>query len=114
VVLSVEDAHVNIESLLATLRSDELFAAGSRGTVQEIGGFALLSNSAAAAVTERLRDLGAAEGTEGDIPLQLTGTAGFDAGGTRWELDADRDGRIDLAVNLSAPVEDRSDLVFGV
>ena len=112
VQLSVEDAHVNIPSLLATLRSDALFAAGSRGTVQEIGGFAALSNLAAGEFVERLA-ASRGDNPEGDIPLQLTGTANFDAAGTRWELDADRNGAVDVAVNLSAPVADRSDLVFG-
>jgi hypothetical protein len=113
VMLSTADAHVNVESLLATLRSDALFAAGERGAPAEIGGFARLSNSLADRVTEEAQQLEVLDSPEGDIPLQVPGTARFDGTGTNWIWNADQNGVADLVVGLSAPVADSSDLIFG-
>lgn len=113
VALAPEEAHVNVESLLATLRSDALFAAGMRGAPEEIGGLARLSDLAAGRFVEAANGSGLLEAGEGDIPLQAPGTASFDATGTQWGLDADQDGVTDLVVGLSAMPADTSDLVFG-
>ncbi len=113
VMLSTADAHVNVESLLATLRSDALFAAGERGAPAEIGGFARLSNTLADRVIDEAQQRNVLDNPEGDIPLQVPGTAGFDETGTNWVLDADQDGVADMVVGLSAPLANQSDLIFG-
>jgi hypothetical protein len=113
VELAPEEAHANVASLLATLRNDALFAAGQVGPPAEISGFAQLSDAAA----DRFREVALANGTldnpEGDIPLQVPGTARFDPTGTQWVLDANQDGAPDMVVGLSAPVAGTPDLVFG-
>lgn len=111
--LSPEEAHVNVESLLASLRSDTLFAAGTRGAPEEIGGFARLSDLAADRFVEAVDGTGLLEAGEAEIPLQVPGTARFDATGTQWTLDADQDGMTDMVVGLSGRPADTSDLVFG-
>ena len=113
VVLSPEEAHVNVESLLATLRSDALFEGGTRGAPDEIGGFARLSDLAADRFVEAVNGTGLLEAGEAEIPLQVPGTARFDATGTQWSLDADQDGMADMVVGLSARPADTADLVFG-
>ena len=46
--------------------------------------------------------------------LQIPGTASFDPTGTVWSLDADNNGTVDIAVHLSAPIDQaRADLVLG-
>lgn len=105
VTLQAADAHVNVVSLLQTLNSDTLFAAGRIGAPAEISGFAQVAN----AVAPQLENTWLASGRQ-DAPgvneLQIPGTASFDPSGTRWMLDADDNGSIDIAVNLSAPVTD--------
>jgi hypothetical protein len=115
VELSTEEAHVNVESYLATLRSDQLFAAGQLGAPPEISGFAQLSDAASARFREMALANGVLDEPEGEIPLQLPGTARFNEAGTQWMLDANQDGASDLVVGLSAPVAaaSASDLVFG-
>jgi len=113
VQLSPEQAHVNGESLLATLRSDTLFDAGTRGAPAEIGGLARLSDLAADRFVEAVSGTGLLAAGEGDLPLQAPGTARFDDAGTTWMLDADQDGQWDIVVGLSAMPADTSDLVFG-
>jgi hypothetical protein len=113
VELSTEEAHVNVESYLVTLHSDELFAAGKVGAPPEISGFAQLSNAASARLGELVLANGVLDKPEGAIPLQVPGTARFDETGTHWELDANEDDAPDLVVSLSAPVANASDLVFG-
>lgn len=113
VTLSAAEAHVNVESYLATLRSDALFAAGKVGPPAEISGFALLSNTAADPFVALAHSNGILDSPEGNIPLQVPGIARFDAAGTQWVLDADKDGLPDLAIGLSGPLANASDFVFG-
>jgi hypothetical protein len=113
VPISTAEAHVNVASYLATLRNDALFAAGRPGAPAEIGGFSLLSNAAADRFLELAGQNGVLDNPEGEIPLQVPGTARFDEAGTQWALDADEDGVPDLVVGLSGPVSNAADLVFG-
>lgn len=103
VQVDVQQAHVNVESLLATLSSDELFAAGERGAPAEIGGFALASNLAGPVVTEAYLRSGVRDDPDVMASLQLPGTFGFDETGTRYLLDANEDGAIDLALTFAEP-----------
>lgn len=106
-------AHVNVVSLLQNLSSDERFAAGVRGDPAEISGFAAASNAA----SDQLIQAWLASGQHDDgtpRELQIPGHASFDPTGTLWSLDADSNGTTDIAVHLSAPVEQaRADLVLG-
>ena len=74
------NTHVNVQSYLATLHSDQLFAAGKSGPPAEISGFALLSNTAADQFVALAQHNGMLDKLEGDIPLQVPGTAHFDDG----------------------------------
>jgi hypothetical protein len=106
VELDAADAHVNVVSLLQNLGNDELFAAGLLGAPPEVSGFAAASNAA----SDELIQLWLATGPHGGEPApdlqQLPGTASFDATGTRWSLDADDNGTVDLAVQLATPSPD--------
>jgi hypothetical protein len=106
VELDAADAHVNVVSLLQNLGNDQLFAAGLQGAPPEISGFAAASNAA----SDELIQLWLATGPHGGEPApdlqQLPGTASFDATGTRWSLDADDNGTVDLAVQLATPSPD--------
>ena len=113
VQLSAAEAHVNVESYLATLHSDQLFTAGKLGPPAEISGFALLSNTAADQFVALAQHNGMLDKPEGQIPLQVPGTAHFDQMDTHWVLDANRDGVPDLVVGLAGPVANASDLIFG-
>jgi hypothetical protein len=113
VTLSAAEAHVNVQSYLATLHSDQLFAAGKVGPPAEISGFALLSNTGADQFVALAQHDGMLDRPEGHIPLQVPGTAHFDETGTHWVLDANRDGVPDLMVGLAGPVVGASDLVLG-
>jgi hypothetical protein len=111
--LDPADAHVNVVSLLQNLSSDERFAAGVRGDPAEISGFAAASNAA----SDQVIDAWLASGQRDDAmprELQIPGEASFDPTGTLWSLDADGNGTTDIAVHLSAPVDQaRADLVLG-
>ncbi|WP_270934479.1 hypothetical protein [Falsiroseomonas oryzae] len=114
VELNAADAHVNVVSLLQTLDSDALFAAGTLGAPQEIAGFALASNAASQQVIEAWLASGAED--DFDAPtlatLQIPGDARFDASRTVWSLDADENGTTDIAVRLSAP-SSQADVLIG-
>jgi len=102
VQLDAADAHVNVVSLLQNLGNDELFAAGVLGAPSEVSGLAAVSN----AVADELIHLWLASGPHvDDSPgeLRLPGTASFDLTGTLWSLDADDNGTVDIAVQLSTP-----------
>jgi hypothetical protein len=111
VQLSAAEAHANVVSLLQTLDSDALFDAGLRGEPPEISGFARASELA----SDSLITAWLAEGEADVAPgaLQLPGTASLDASGTQWSLDADSNGTVDIAAQLSAPLDPgRADLVL--
>ena len=103
VMLSAREAHANVESLLATLSSDALFAAGRRGEPAEIGGLAELANTFGSG-------LGGAFGRP--EPARLPGTGAFDPTGRFFDLDADRDGDVDLRVLLDGAVPGAGDLLL--
>jgi hypothetical protein len=111
--LDAADAHVNVVSLLQNLSSDELFSHGALGAPAEISGFAQASNAA----SDELIAAWLASGQHDDATprdLQIPGTASFDPTGTVWSLDADQNGTVDIAVRLSAPIDQaRADLVLG-
>jgi hypothetical protein len=113
VELTAAEAHVNVESLLEVLGRDDLFAQGVYGAPGEVSGFAAVANTAG----QQLGDAWLASGNQDDDgldALQIPGNAQFNADYTRWVLDADTDGSIDIAVNLWAPVgPERADLVLG-
>jgi len=100
VVLSAQEAHVNLPSLLTTLSSDALFAAGTRGDPGEIGGLTLLADTLGPALSEALADpaLAGVFGPPGPPPLPAGGA--FDPAGRSFDLDADRDGDVDLRLLL--------------
>lgn len=104
VTLSTEDAHVNVESLLATLNSDSLTAAGVRGAPEEISGFAQVTNAVGRLVADGYLASGERDDPDRMVPLQVPGVAGFDASGTIYVLDGDENGTHDLAVALTQPV----------
>ncbi len=113
VKLDAADAHVNVVSLLQNLSSDERFAAGTLGAPQEISGFARASDLAADEVIQAWLASGQQE-SAAPGELQIPGDASFDPSGTIWSLDADSNGTVDMAVHLSAPVDQaRADLVLG-
>ena len=113
VTLAAEEAHVNVESLLATLRSDALFEAGTWGPPAEIGGLAWLSHQVGQPLVEEALRLGVTPEPEGAGSLEIPGTAQLDPTGTRWLLDADQDGTTDLAVWLSPPAGHGSEPLLG-
>lgn len=104
VTLSTEDAHVNVESLLATLSSDSLTAAGVRGAPAEISGFAQVTNAVGRLVADGYLSGGERDDPNELVPLQVPGVAGFDPSGTVYVLDADANNTHDLAVALTQPV----------
>lgn len=113
VVLDAASAHVNVESLLEVLTRDDLFAQGRPGAPAEVSAFAAAANGAGWALGQVWRATG---GGDDGVPdaLQIPGVARFDETGTRWSLDADGDGRVDLAATLSAPADAATrDLVLG-
>ncbi len=113
VVLDAAAAHVNVASLLEVLTRDDLFAQGRPGAPAEVSGFAAAANGAGWELGQVWRATG---GQDDGAPnaLQIPGAASFDATGTRWSLDADLDGSVDLAATLSAPADAATrDLVLG-
>ena len=102
--LSPADAHVDVVSLLQNLSSDARFAAGVMGPPAEISAFAAASNAASDQVINAYLASGAQD-KDVPVPLQIPGTAQFDATGTLWSLDADNNGTVDIAVHLSKPVD---------
>jgi hypothetical protein len=100
VVLSAEEAHVNFPSLLATLSSDMLFAAGKRGDPGEIGGLALLANTFGPALSGVLADPDLAAVFDRAGPPRLPGTGSIDPTGQFFDLDEDANGVVDLRVVL--------------
>lgn len=100
VQLPAEDAHVNLESLFATLSSDELFAAGVRGDPGEIGGLTLLANTFGPGASEVLVAL-LPDGLPGaDEPDGLPAGGSIDPSGGFFGFDPDTDGDVDLRVAL--------------
>ena len=99
-VLSAEEAHVNFESLLATLSSDALFAAGTRGDPGEIGGLTFLANTFGPAVSEAVAGPALAGALGQPEPAGPPSGGAFDPAGRFFDLDADRDGDVDLRVLL--------------
>lgn len=112
VLLSAEDAHVNFESLLATLSSDALFAAGTRGDPVEISGLALLANAIGPALTDAYTDLGLDRAFGEPGASRLPGGGAFDPGGRFFNLDVDSDGDTDLRVLLGGVVPVTGDLLM--
>jgi hypothetical protein len=110
VELDAGEAHANVVSLLQTLNSDALFAAGLRGAPAEISGFARASELA----SDALIAAWLAEGTpETPGALQLPGTTSLDATRKQWALDADSNGTVDIAAQLAAPLDPgRADVVL--
>lgn len=106
-------AHVNVVSLLQALSSDALYDAAPLGAPAEISGFAFASNAA----SDALIDLWLATGEPETGPpraLQIPGEASLDPSRTRWSLDVNSDGAVDVAVLLAAPLDPaRDDLVLG-
>jgi hypothetical protein len=112
VVLSAQEAHFNIPSLLATLSSDSLFAAGVRGDPGEIGGLALLANAFGPGLSDAVADLGLGAAFERPGASPLPGNGAFDPTGRSFALDADRDGDVDLRILLGGAVPATSDLLI--
>lgn len=98
--LSAEQAHVNFESLFATLSSDALFSAGERGDPGEVGGLTLLANALGPAVSDLLLALFPDGLPSADEPGALPAGGSLDASGGFFDLDADADGDVDLRVAL--------------
>ncbi len=111
VLLSAREAHVNIPSLLATLSSYVLFAAGARGEPEEIGGLALLSNAAGSELADVFADLGLGGALDRPEPSRLPGTGAFDPTGRFFDVDADRDGDADIRMLLGGAVPGAGDLL---
>ena len=102
VLLSADEAHVNYESLLATLSSDALFAAGERGEPGEIGGLALLANAFGPRLSDAFADA-VRDGLFGPPgPVELRGSGAFDPTGRFFDLDVDTDGDVDVRALLQS------------
>jgi hypothetical protein len=113
VVLNAADAHVNVVSLLEVLGRDDLFAQARFGAPGEISGFAAASNTAGQALGDAWVASGGRD-DEGLDALQIPGDAYFNDAGTKYSIDADSDGRIDIGVQLAQPVSPATaDLVLG-
>ena len=112
VLLSAQEAHVNIESLLATLSSDALFAAGTRGEPGEIGGLALLANAFGPGLSDAFADGGLGGAFDRPEPARLPGGGAFDPTGRFFDLDADTDGDPDLRVLLGGAVPGADELLI--
>lgn len=112
VLLSAAEAHVNFPSLLATLSSDDLFVAGTRGDPGEIGGLALVANSIAPELSAALADLSLGVAFDRPGPPRLPGTGAIDPGGQFFGLDADGDGDLDLRAVLQGAAANAGDLLI--
>jgi hypothetical protein len=112
VLLSAQEAHVNIESLLATLSSDALFAAGTRGEPGEIGGLALLANAFGPGLSDAFADGGLGGAFDRPEPARLPGGGAFDPTGRFFDLGADTDGDPDLRVLLGGAVPGADELLI--
>ena len=100
---TVAARHVNVESLLKTLETPALFEAGVRGAPAEVSGFALVSNALGAQVADAY--LASSERDDpAPVALQIPGTATLTENNTLYQLDADSNGVVDLAVRMSEPV----------
>lgn len=112
VALTADQAHVNLESLFATLSSDALFAAGVRGDPGEIGGLALLANRFGPDVADAFAQA-VLDGVVGPpAPPALRGTGAFDPGGRFFDLDADSNGTVDLRAFLDGATPAAGDLLI--
>lgn len=112
VLLSADEAHVNLESLLATLSSDALFAASERGDPVEVGGLALLANAFGPELSDAFTDLVLAGAIAPPEPPALRGSGAFDPSGRFFDLDADRDGDVDLRALLDGATPGIDDLLI--
>jgi hypothetical protein len=105
-------AHVNVASLLQALSSDAVYDAAPLGAPAEIGGFAMASNAASDALIDAWLATAEAE-TGPPRSLQIPGEASLDPTRTRWSLDVDANGTVDIAVQLASPLDPaRDDLVL--
>ncbi len=113
VQLNAADAHVNVVSLLEVLGREDLYAQGVYGAPGEVSGFAAVANTAGRALGDAWL-LSGGRDDDGPDALQIPGNAQLDTGNTRYGLDADSNGTIDFAVQLSAPAtQATADLVLG-
>lgn len=112
VVLTADEAHVNLESLFTNLSSDALFAAGERGDPGEIGGLALLANAVGPGVSDAFADA-VRNGLIGPPPpVELRGSGTFDPAGRFFDLDADLDGDVDVRAVLDGATPGADDLLI--
>ncbi len=100
VVLSAEQAHVNLVSLFTTLSNDALFAAGTRGDPGEISGLTLLANISGPAASEILADPALAGLFGRPAPSGPPTGGAFNPADGFFDFDANRDGNVDLRVLL--------------
>lgn len=114
VPLPAEDAHVNFDSLLANLTSEELWEAADRGPPAEIGGLTLLANAfgpALSRIAVGLDGLGS-DGAGEPGTAALPGGGAVDPTGRFFDLDADGDGSVDLRVALGGAVPGTGDYLM--
>ncbi|GAA0587632.1 hypothetical protein GCM10009416_27750 [Craurococcus roseus] len=112
VVLTADEAHVNLESLFTNLSSDALFAAGERGDPGEIGGLALLANAVGPGLSDAFADA-VRDGLIGPPPpVELRGSGAFNPTGRFFDLDADRDGDVDIRALLNGATPSADDLLI--
>jgi hypothetical protein len=100
VVLSAQQAHVNLPSLFANLSSDALFASGTRGDPGEISGLTFLANAFGSDAAEILSDPALAGLFNRPAPTALPVGVSLDPAGRFYSFDANRDGAADLRVLL--------------
>jgi hypothetical protein len=112
VVLSAAEAHVNLESLFATLSSDALFDAGERGDPGEIGGLALLANALGPSLSEAFSDAALSGAFGPPAPVRLRGSGSLDPTGRVFDYDADVDGDVDVRALLGGAVPGAGDLLI--
>lgn len=112
VVLSADEAHVNLKSLFTNLSSDALFAAGERGEPGEIGGLALLANAVGPGLSDAFADAVRGGLIGPPPPVELRGSGGFDPTGRFFDLDADRDGDVDIRALLNGATPSAEDLLI--
>lgn len=95
------EAHVNVESLLATLNSEALWQQGVRGAPDEAGFAVAIADDLGPAAARLYDDLGLAAAFDLGGPGELPGLVAISPEGPYLDLDADANGTLDLRLGYT-------------